>query len=102
MATAAELAVLLTVKDLASQQLEGFGQKLGGLGAFGKVAAVGLAGVAAAGLGLVAGIGSAVGQATEFEAAMSAVAAVAGGTDADLKRLADGGAEYAQRFLPAL
>ena len=89
MATAAELAVLLTVKDLASQQLEGFGQKLGGLGAFGKVAAVGLAGVAAAGLGLVAGIGSAVGQATEFEAAMSAVAAVAGGTDADLKRLAD-------------
>lgn len=89
MATAAELAILLTVKDMASKQLEGFGKSVGGMGAAGKVAAVGLAGVAAAGLGLVAGIGAAVGEAMDFESAMSAVAAVAGGTDADLKRLSD-------------
>ena len=89
MATAAELAILLTVKDMASKQLQGFGKELGGMGAAGKVAAVGLAGIAAAGLGLVAGIGKAVGTAMDFESAMSAVAAVAGGTDADLKRLSD-------------
>lgn len=74
---------------MASKQLQGFGKELGGMGALGKVAAVGLAGVAAAGLGLVAGIGSAIGEAMDFESAMSAVAAVAGGTDADLKLLSD-------------
>lgn len=89
MATAAELAILLTCKDMASKQLAVFGKELGGMGAAGKVAAVGLAGLATAGLGLVAGIGKAVGEAMGFESAMSAVAAVAGGTDADLKRLSD-------------
>lgn len=74
---------------MASKTLAGFGKDLGGLGAFGQVAAVGLAGVAAAGLGLAAGIGSAIGTAMDFESAMSAVAAVAGGTDADLQRLSD-------------
>lgn len=74
---------------MASSQLQGFGKQLGNTGALGKVAAAGLAGVAAAGLGLVAGIGSAIGEAMDFESAMSAVAAVAGGTDADLKRLSD-------------
>jgi len=74
---------------MASKQLAGFGKELGGMGAAGKVAAVGIAGVASAGLGLVAGIGAALGQAMDFESAMSAVAAVAGGTDADLKRLSD-------------
>jgi TP901 family phage tail tape measure protein len=89
MASAAELAILLTVKDMASAQLQGFGQKLGGMGKLGAVAAVGLAGVAAAGVGLVAGLGAAVGEAMDFESAMSGVAAVAGGTDADLKALSD-------------
>lgn len=73
---------------MASKQLQGFGKELGGMGAAGKVAAVGLAGVAAAGLGLVAGLGSAIGEAMDFESAMSAVAAVAGeGLPGDLERL---------------
>jgi TP901 family phage tail tape measure protein len=89
MASAAELVVLLTAKDMASKTLAGFGQQLGGMGGLAKVATAGLATVAAAGVGLATGLVQSVGAAMDFEAAMSAVQAVAGGTDADLKALSD-------------
>lgn len=83
----AELLVLITAKDAASSAIKGLGNSLGGLGGAGKVATAALAGIATVGAGLVAGIGHAVGVATDFEHAMSAVGAVSGASSSELAQL---------------
>ena len=87
MATAAELQIILTAKDSASQQIDGLGKSLGALGGVGKVAAVGLAGLATVGVGLAAGLASSITAAADFEAAMSGVGAVSGASATELAAL---------------
>jgi len=86
-ATAAELQIILTAKDSASQQIDGLGKSLGALGGVGKVAAVGLAGLATVGVGLAAGLASSITAAADFEAAMSGVGAVSGASATELAAL---------------
>lgn len=75
---------------MASKELQGFSQSLGSLGgAVSTFAKVGLAAVATAGVALVGGLGASINQAMNFEAAMSAVAAVAGASDSQLQQLSD-------------
>jgi TP901 family phage tail tape measure protein len=83
MATAAELLVLITARDAASNVIDGLGKSLGGFGAAGKIASVGMTAFTAAGVAVAAGLGSSISAATNFQSAMSAVAAVAdGGSEA--------------------
>jgi TP901 family phage tail tape measure protein len=96
MATAAELAILITAKDAASKVIDGLGKSFGGLGAAGKVAGVALAGFATAGAGIVAGLGASIGAAASFESAMSGVAAVAGASKEQLAELSEAALQLGQ------
>ncbi len=83
MASAAELAIVLTLKDMASAGLQSIGGKLGGVGAA-------AAGAAALGFGALAiGIGDSVNKAAEFEQTLSGIAAVTGKTTTELSGIRD-------------
>lgn len=100
MANAVEIVISAT--DHASSPIKGVASSLGGLesrgtashgvlsnlgGVLGGVVTAGLVGVGTAAVGVVAGIGSAVNTAANFESAMSAVGAVAGASTTELAGL---------------
>lgn len=88
---AAELMVKIggDTSDLTSKVNEADGtlNKLGGT--LGTVAKVGLGGMVVAAGGLVAGIGTSIGKAQDFEAALSGIQAVSGATSTEMQTVAD-------------
>jgi TP901 family phage tail tape measure protein len=84
MASTAELAVIITAKDLASGVLSKLEGSLGGVQKFAMATGAALL---AAGTGVAVGLGKSVSVAADFQQVMSGVAAVSGATSDDLARL---------------
>jgi hypothetical protein len=88
MASTADLAIMITAKDQASSVLAGVNKEVGGFGsAVASVAGTAMTALAAAAVGVGAGLAASVSSAMDFEKQMSAISAVSGASAGEMAAL---------------